>query len=119
MRPKNSLNHPRLERERKTIQIMIRMYCRARHQSTGSLCEACRQLQVYAERRLKRCPYGAGKPTCANCPTHCYKPAMRDEIRRVMRFAGPRMLFRHPWLAVMHLVDSRRTLTTEPNDHAS
>jgi hypothetical protein len=29
-------------------------------------------------------------------------------MREVMRFAGPRMLARHPWLAIMHLIDDRR-----------
>jgi hypothetical protein len=30
---------------------------------------------------------------------------MRQQVRLVMRYAGPRMLFAHPTLAVLHLVD--------------
>jgi hypothetical protein len=28
-------------------------------------------------------------------------------MREVMRFAGPRMMLRHPWLAVVHLWKER------------
>ena len=62
----------------------------------------------YAERRLEKCPYGQDKPTCANCPIHCYKPAQREKAREVMRFAGPRMTWRHPWRALNHLFDKLR-----------
>ena len=72
------------------------------------LCEACSQLHDYAMCRLDRCPYGADKPICAACPIHCYRADRRQEIRAVMRYAGPRMLWRHPWLAVRHLLDGRR-----------
>ena len=97
----------RLQRERRTVELMIALYCRAHH-GAESLCADCRELAEYAARRVDACPYGAEKPTCVNCPTHCYKPAMRERIREVMRFAGPRMLFRHPILAIMHLIDERR-----------
>jgi hypothetical protein len=33
---------------------------------------------------------------------------MRQEITRVMRSAGPRMLFSHPRLAIAHLFNSCR-----------
>jgi hypothetical protein len=87
---------------------MIELYCRARHQATGELCSECQSLYSYALARLDRCPFGAKKTTCARCPVHCYKPAMRERIREVMRFAGPRMLLRHPWLAAMHVLDGLR-----------
>ena len=34
--------------------------------------------------------------------------APREFAREVMRYAGPRMMTRHPYLALMHLVDGRR-----------
>ena len=43
--------------------------------------------------------FGDDKPTCANCKVHCYSEAMRERVRDVMRYAGPRMLWRHPVLA--------------------
>ena len=111
----------RLAREEKTIAAMIALYCRDNHAAddrdlTGTpgdagdgLCPSCDELLEYARLRLEKCRYGADKPTCANCETHCYKPAMRERVREVMRYSGPRMLKHHPVLAVAHLVDGRKT----------
>jgi len=106
--PRPQLSPRRVARERATVSAMIRLFCRGRHGSQGTLCEECQQLQAYALCRLERCPFGEGKPTCANCPVHCYKPQRREQIREVMRYAGPRMLLRHPLLAIGHLLDSRK-----------
>ena len=100
--------HPRLIREQKTIDLMIKLYCRERHGAENDLCESCRNLQVYAKKRLEKCPYQEKKSTCANCLTHCYHKTRREEIRQVMRYAGPRMLKEHPRLAVLHLLDCLR-----------
>ncbi|HTX69755.1 MAG TPA: nitrous oxide-stimulated promoter family protein [Thermoleophilia bacterium] len=104
----------RLAREEKTIAAMIALFCRDHHgtaaaDSGDGLCAECTELLDYARVRLERCRYGADKPACANCETHCYKPAMRERVREVMRYSGPRMMRRHPVLAVAHLVDGRRT----------
>ena len=104
----------RIARERKTISIMIRMYCRAHHNPADGLCPDCAELEAYALQRIDRCPFGWRKPTCANCPIHCYKPGMRERIRTVMRYAGPRMLLRHPVLAVLHLLDGWRAPPQRP-----
>lgn len=102
--------HPRMQREARTIEAMVRLYCHDMHGTRGDLlCESCQALTDYAGLRLEKCPYQEQKSTCANCPTHCYKPAMREEVRQVMRYAGPRMMLKHPYLALMHLlVDGRR-----------
>jgi len=96
---------PRFERETKTLKAMIALYCRDKHKPQDGLCVTCAALQDYALARLERCKYGADKPKCAACPIHCYKPAMRDAIRDVMRYAGPRMLINHPVLALGHTLD--------------
>ena len=100
----------RLKREHETLVCMTRIYCEHHHQDPegADLCQECARLMQYAHRRLEKCPYGARKPTCANCPIHCYKPAQRQMARDVMRFAGPRMAFRHPWRALTHLFDKMR-----------
>lgn len=98
----------RVARERKTVVAMIQIYCRGHHASRRGLCGDCAQLQDYAMSRLAHCPFGSEKPTCVNCPVHCYKPSRREQIREVMCYAGPRMLWRHPLLAVRHLLDGRR-----------
>ncbi len=98
----------RLRMERKTIRIMIALYCRDKHGGSNTLCPECQELIDYAELRLDRCPYGNEKPTCAHCPIHCYKPERRDQIREVMRYSGPRMLLKHPILAIRHQLAGRR-----------
>jgi hypothetical protein len=103
----------RLARERRTIKAMIAIYCREHHHGRG-LCDACATLDAYADKRLELCPYGAEKPTCLNCAVHCYRPKMRESIKDVMRYAGPRMMRRHPILAVRHLLDMRQPAPERP-----
>lgn len=101
--------HPRLARELQTLTAMIELHCRDAHGTTNALCEHCAGLLAYATRRLDRCVFGDDKPTCANCKVHCYKAEKREQVRQVMRYAGPRMLTKHPILALRHLfIDGRR-----------
>lgn len=103
---------------------MVCIYCNDHHPDAGSRpCESCTEFLAYAERRLQKCPYGEDKPTCANCPVHCYKTKERALAREIMRYAGPKMLLRHPRLAIAHLLDGWRTarhpreLTREQRRH--
>jgi len=95
----------RLEKEQKTIGIMIQIFCAAHH-GTGSelLCPECTELSDYARERLNKCPYGENKGICSKCRIHCYKPGMRKQITNVMRFSGPKMVRKHPFLAIDHLL---------------
>ena len=97
----------RRAREQQALDAMIEMFCRRHHFSVQN-CSDCAELSQYARRRLERCVFGDAKPTCANCTVHCYNAAMRERIRVVMRWAGPRMLLRHPILALRHQLDGRR-----------
>ena len=99
----------RLGRERKTMAKMVEIYCNSRHAPADApLCDDCQEFLDYAEVRLQKCPYGLEKPTCANCPVHCYKPGPRARARMIMRYAGPRMLLRHPYLTIRHQLDGFR-----------
>lgn len=106
----NEAVHERLVWEGRTVEKMIVRYCGHHHQERSlassyyqkPLCADCHALLTYALRRIKACQYGSEKPTCANCSTHCYKPTMREAIRHVMRYAGPRMLWYHPLTALKH-----------------
>ncbi len=99
----------RIERESRTVITMIAMYCGKNHPVSG-LCGDCLELKNYALKRLESCPFGEGKTTCAKCPVHCYKPQMREKIRVVMRYAGPRMIYTHPIQTVYHIIDGRREI---------
>jgi hypothetical protein len=98
------LGSKRLQREFKTLAAMVRIYCRDHHQQ-AELCSDCAALLDYAALRLERCRFGAEKPTCAKCPVHCYQRDRREQVRAVMRSAGPRMLWEHPWLSLYHWLD--------------
>ncbi len=98
----------RLQSEAKTLKVMIALYCRRQHGVSKELCAECRELEEYALHRLAACPFQEGKTTCGNCPVHCYKPAMRAKVRRVMGEIGPRMIFHHPLMALRHLLDGLR-----------
>jgi predicted amidophosphoribosyltransferase len=98
----------RLAREGRTLAAMIACYCEGHHHANGALCPECRQLLDYAALRLDRCRFGAEKPVCAKCPVHCYQSFRREQIRTVMRYAGPRMLLQHPILSLSHWLDGFR-----------
>lgn len=99
----------RLDREYLTMSKMVGMYCTRFHDAQGEgICGECEEFLGYAKRRLAKCPYEEKKPTCTNCPIHCYKKAQKERATEIMRYAGPRMLGRHPYLAIMHILDGFR-----------
>lgn len=109
----------RRNRESKTVAAMIAMYCQGhRHGNGDALCPRCARLSEYAARRLIRCVFGDDKPTCAKCAVHCYSAERREEIKVVMKWAGPRMLLNHPLLAISHVLDGRRPAPIFPTGKA-
>ena len=95
----------RLEKEKKTIAIMIQIFCEAHHGVRRKLlCPECTELLDYTKERLNKCPFGENKSACSKCKIHCYKPFMRKQITEVMRFSGPKMVTKHPLLAFDHLL---------------
>jgi hypothetical protein len=106
----NGLNTgPRIVCEKKTVEQMIQIACRGKHGTREELCASCEQLLSYAQTRLSYCRFGENKTTCGACPIHCYKPDKRTEIRAVMRYAGPRMLFHHPFTLLQHTLHGIRS----------
>ena len=118
----------RIDWEKRTVRHMIELWCRKNHGgqacremgSRGSgqvshggsgegshggkgLCGECRELLEYSLARLEHCKFGNTKTKCHKCPVHCYRPDMREKIRTVMRFSGPRMLLYHPLEALRYL----------------
>lgn len=96
----------RMARQRRTITAMIAIYCRGVHGTNGEMCAACQALLDYALVRLDRCPLVEHKQVCSRCPVQCFPPDKAHQVRQVMAYAGPRMLFRHPFLAVRHLFET-------------
>ena len=96
------------QREKKTVALMIKLYCRKKHGTKNELCPDCKALSEYAAMRSDKCPFMESKTFCSNCKVHCYKPDMREKIREVMRFSGPRMILYHPIMAVRHVIESKK-----------
>ena len=84
----------RIAHEKKTVELMIRLYCRKKEKNK-ILCTDCEELLRYGEK----------KGACKECTVHCYKPVLRERMRQVMRFSGPRMLFYAPWQTIRHLLN--------------
>ena len=94
------------EQEKQVVRLMIQLYCRGVHGTSkveNRLCPSCQALCDYAWQRVDQCPLKEKKTFCSNCKIHCYEPRYRAEIIQVMRYAGPRMMLYHPWLAIRHL----------------
>jgi len=107
----------RLDRKKaKDLRVLsdfIAVYCRENHQSAEKtafvtkderlqhvlgdkkpvLCPDCTRLFHHGTAKLLLCPYDP-KPMCKKCPTHCYAPGYREQMRQVMRFSG-RYMIRH------------------------
>lgn len=96
------------EKEKVLVSQMVALYCRKKHGTHRGLCAACTELDTYAKQRSDKCPFMESKTFCSNCRVHCYKPVMRERIREVMRFSGPRMLFYHPVIAVRHMIETKK-----------
>lgn len=97
----------RMEREARSVQVIVSLYCKNHHQAVPP-CPECQKLIEYAFKRLQHCPFQEQKPTCGKCRVHCYRPEMQQKIREVMRYVGPRLIWRHPVLALQHLIDGLR-----------
>ena len=98
----------RLQRERRTIEKMVLMYCHLKHFTSKKLCPECEELLQYALSKIDRCIFGDSKPACSECRVHCYAHDKREKIRVIMRYAGPKMIYYHPYLGTMHFVDKYR-----------
>lgn len=91
------------EKEKEMLGLMVQVYCRGKHKSKKGLCPQCQELQDYAWIRTDKCPFMETKTFCSACKVHCYAPEMREKIKEVMKYAGPRMLLYHPRVAIRHM----------------
>lgn len=104
---KTDINKKR-EQEKKMVTQMIQVYCRGKHHTKGKMCSECQVLSDYANMRSDKCPFMETKTFCSNCKVHCYKLEMREKIREVMRYSGPRMIFHHPAAAIRHVILTKK-----------
>ncbi len=94
-----------IEKEKKVLKKMITIYCQGKHKSTENLCNECSKLITYSFQKLNLCPFKENKPSCKKCPIHCYSPKMRERIKDVMKYSGPRMIFYTPTEWLKHKIE--------------
>lgn len=98
------------EKEKRTVRFMIEIYCHGKHKTKGNnLCPECSELADYSASRIDHCPHMATKTFCSSCKTHCYKAQMREKIRKVMRYSGPRMIIYCPKMVIRHHIEGRKS----------
>ena len=96
----------RVEREKRVIKLMIELYCHKKHQhKSHGLCDECQELLTYAHKRLSFCKFGENKSTCSRCPIHCYKKDMKEKVKEVMKFSGPRLIIYNPLELIRHALN--------------
>ncbi len=96
-----------IEYEKNVVDKMIRIYCRKKHKSKSELCVECTRIHQYAFGKLDKCPFGENKTACKDCKVHCYQKEMREKVRDIMRFSGPRMMIYYPKDFVIHILKKR------------
>lgn len=101
--------HPRIATEQRIANTMIDLYCRDVHRGE-TICANCAALKNMVHLKLAHCKFAENKPSCRNCPTHCWSGDKRGQIQVVMRYAGPRMLIHHPILAFVHIMHEYRAV---------
>ena len=104
------MSNRRMLSEKKTVRLMVDMYC-FHHHSFNTLCDSCMDLLVYVNKRIESCMFGSSKPVCSDCSVHCFKPIYREQIRQVMRFSGPKMIYKNPLLVIIYLVHKNTKVT--------
>ena len=100
---------PREDKDRKTLEAIGRIYCSAHHgdaKDAAGLCASCRETVDATLERTVACPFNH-EGNCEDCKVHCQRGEAQDRIRRMMRYAAPRMAFRHPLMTLDYLRKKR------------
>ena len=101
----------RVEKDRKTLEAIGRIYCNAHHdgdKDAAGLCATCRETVDATLARTEACPFGH-TGNCQDCKVHCQRGETQARIREMMRYSAPRMALRHPLMTAEYL---RKKLST-------
>ncbi len=92
----------KVSKEKKIVYLMIEIYSKHHDKKELKDNEEMLQLLNYAYKRLDHCPFKDKKSFCSICKIHCYEKTMREKIKKVMRYSGPRIIIYHPILFIKH-----------------
>lgn len=85
-------------REKAVVALMIKIYAQQHDDIVAN------KLLAYVNERIDKCPLMAKKIFCSRCKIHCYQTYYRQQIKKVMRYSGPRLIFYHPLLVIKHMM---------------
>jgi Nitrous oxide-stimulated promoter len=105
----------RIEREKRLVKFMINRYCADNHK-TEQLCFDCNDLLEYSLKHLIKCPFAVNKPACSNCTIHCYSKIYKKKIQTVMRYSGPKMIYKCPKDSILYFFDKLRYRSNSVQD---
>ncbi|KZL92740.1 nitrous oxide-stimulated promoter family protein [Clostridium magnum] len=89
--------------EKEIFDKITIIYCKGNNHSVIP-CSRCKEIMNYAHLRINSCTFGDDKKFCSKCTVHCFKPDMRENVKKIMRYSGPRIIFYHPIMAMKHLL---------------
>lgn len=96
----------RAAKDRATMEAIGQIYCRGNHDAAlrgaDAMCPECREAIERTLDRATACPHGHNH-NCEDCETHCQRGESQQQIKRIMRYAAPRMAFRHPLMTATYL----------------
>lgn len=96
-----------IKKEKDIVKVMIMMYSKGHNKIPFEENEELQELYKYCQMRLDKCPFRDKKRFCSKCKIHCYTQSRREQIKSVMKYSGPRMLYKHPILLLKHMVQRR------------
>lgn len=111
----------KLDKDRRTLEAIGSIYCRSNHgeakRDAAGMCPECREAFEQTLDRASSCPYGH-EGNCQDCKTHCQRGEAQIRIKTIMRYAAPRMAFRHPIMTLEYmrkkLHDKKQTRKRRP-----
>lgn len=71
------------------------------------------ELVMKAFRHIERCPHSFYKTFCHQCPTTCYKASDLEQIEPIMKYAGRKIMMKHPLIGlrfVINLLMAKKTI---------
>jgi hypothetical protein len=89
------------------IGKFVEVYCAGKHGDTArkrvvlpggagerKFCPECSSFMEYAIAKRMKCPLEAEKPSCKHCRIHCYATEQRAKVRKIMGYAGRKLMLR-------------------------
>lgn len=100
----------KVEKDKKTLEFMINIYCEKKHKLGLNKCSKCQELYEYAANRLDKCKFGENKTSCKKCTIHCFHSEKREQIKKVMRFSCPRIIFYRPHHYIRYIIKPKKQI---------